>query len=106
MRAAFLTVLLAVFSANAQVKDSWTQPHGLAPDKETAIKIAEAVLFPIYGEGRISGERPYKVTLTDGFWRVTGSLPPTLPGEVMFGGTFYITISQWDARVIEIGHEE
>ncbi|PYL75094.1 MAG: hypothetical protein DMF27_12960 [Verrucomicrobia bacterium] len=106
MRAAFLTVLLAVFSANAQVKDPWTQPHALVPDKETAIKIAEAVLFPIYGEGRISGERPYKVTLTDGFWRVTGSLPPTLPGEVMFGGTFYITISQWDARVIEIGHEE
>jgi len=67
MRAAFLTVLLAVFSANAQVKDPWTQPHGLVPDKETAIKIAEAVLFPIYGEGRISGERPYKVTLTDGF---------------------------------------
>ena len=64
------------------------------------------MLFPIYGEGRISGERPYKVTLTDGFWRVTGSLPPTLPGEVMFGGTFYITISQWDARVIEIGNEE
>ncbi|PYK94188.1 MAG: hypothetical protein DME40_02425 [Verrucomicrobia bacterium] len=56
MRAAFLTVLLAVFSANAQVKDPWTQPHGLVPDKETAIKIA--------------------------------------------------TISQWDARVIEIGNEE
>jgi hypothetical protein len=106
MKAALLAMVLVAVSAGAQVKDPWKQPHGLVPDKETAIKIAEAVLFPIYGESQIKSERPYDVTLANGFWRVKGSLPTPPPGEVMFGGTFYITISQWDARVIEIGHEE
>ena len=107
MRAFLLTIVVAVATAvAAQATDPWKQPHGLVPDKETAIKIAEAVLFPIYGERQIRSERPYEVTLTNGFWRITGSLPTPPPGQVVFGGTFYIVISQWDARVIEIGHEE
>jgi hypothetical protein len=106
MKPALMAVFALALSASALAKDPWKQPRGLVPDKKTAIKIAEAVLFPIYGESQIKSERPYDVTLTNGFWRVTGSLPTPRPGEVMFGGTFYITISQWDGRIIEIGHEE
>lgn len=106
MKAIFTAVLAFAVSAAALAKDPWKQPQGLVPNKETAIKIAEAVLFPIYGESEIKSERPYEVMLANGFWRVEGSLPTPPPGQVMFGGVFYITISQWDGRIIEIGHEE
>jgi hypothetical protein len=83
-------------------QDPWKQPNGLVPDKEAAVKIAEAILFPIYGEESIKKERPYNVSLKDGFWYVTGSMPKSeFP---VAGGSFFIVISQWDARVIEIGH--
>jgi len=39
---------------------------GVVADKETAIRIAEAILFPVYGENAIRGQRPYQVTLKDG----------------------------------------
>jgi hypothetical protein len=93
-------VVLCAFSAQAQ--NPWKQPNGLVPDKQTAIKIAEAILFPIYGEDTIKRERPYRVSLRDGCWYISGSMPHS--DEVMVGGTFFITISQWDGRVIQIGH--
>ena len=76
------------------------------PDKDAAIKIAEAVLFPIYDEREIKEERPYVVTLKGGFWYVSGSMPTPPPAAAFVGGTFFIVISQWDARIIEIGHGE
>jgi len=66
------------------------------------VKIAEAILFPVYGADTIKGERPYNVSLKNGCWYISGSMPQS--GEPMAGGTFFITISQWDARVIDIGH--
>jgi hypothetical protein len=92
--------------ASAQnVPSLFDRPGGLVPDEETAIKIAEAVLFPVYGEKHIRDERPYVVKLSDGKWVIDGSLAqPTDPQNRVVGGTFHIVISQRDARVIEIGH--
>jgi NTF2 fold immunity protein len=83
-------------------QDPWKQPNGLVPDKETAIRIAEAVLIPIYGEEQIKREKPYNVRLEDGKWTVTGSMPKS--ESPIVGGTFFIIISQKDARIIDIGH--
>ena len=80
------------------------RPGGLVPDEQTAIKIAEAVLFPIYGEKIIRGEKPYLVKLADGKWTIDGSMPKTKGDEIVLGGTFHIVISQRDGQVLEIGH--
>jgi NTF2 fold immunity protein len=72
---------------------------GVVADKETAIRIAEAILFPVYGENAIRGQRPYQVTLKNGQWTVDGTVRP---GFV--GGRFHIVILQSDARVVEIGY--
>jgi hypothetical protein len=72
---------------------------GVVPDKETAIRIAEAILFPVYGENAIRGQRPYQVTLNDGKWTVDRTVRP---GFV--GGSFHVVILQRDARVVEIGY--
>jgi NTF2 fold immunity protein len=71
---------------------------GVVADKETAIRIAEAILSPVYGEKAIRGQRPYQVTLKDGKWTVDGTVAPD------FGGRFHTVILQSDGRVLEIGY--
>jgi hypothetical protein len=73
---------------------------GVVADKETAIRIAEAILSPVYGEEAIREQRPYQVTLKDGKWTVDGTAAP--PGHV--GGRFHIIILRSDGRVLEIGY--
>jgi hypothetical protein len=42
--------------------------ESLVPDKETAIKVAEVILFRVYGEEDIVTQRPYKVKKEDDIW--------------------------------------
>ena len=72
---------------------------GVVANKETAIRIAEAILFPVYGESAIRGQQPYQVTLKDGKWIVDGTVRPGFAG-----GSFHIIILQRDARVVKIGY--
>src|SRR5262245_61014477 len=72
---------------------------GVVSDNETAIRIAEAILFPVYGEDAIRGQRPYLVTLKDGKWTVDGTARPGFSG-----GCFHMVILQTDARIVEIGY--
>jgi NTF2 fold immunity protein len=55
---------------------------GVVADKETAIRIAEAILSPVYGEEAIRGQQPYRVTLEDEKWTVDGTVSPDFGGEV------------------------
>lgn len=73
--------------------------QGLVPDARTAISIAVAVWTPIYGEKQIASERPYRATLADGKWTVTGSLP-----KGWVGGTAVAVISKSDGRVLRVSH--
>jgi NTF2 fold immunity protein len=101
---AFLVVAGALFGQN--VPALFDRPGGFVPDEETAIKIAEAILFPIYGEQTIREQKPYVVKLVEGKWIIDGSLPKAKdPEDAIVGGTFHIVISQRDAKVLEIGHE-
>jgi len=68
-------------------------------DKETAIAVAEPILFKIYGKDNILSEKPYRVNLVDGYWILGGSLP-----EGYKGGTFLIILSAKDGRVIKLIH--
>ncbi len=51
---------------------------GVVPNAETAVKIAEAVLIPVYGKKRIASEEPFHAKLKNGEWHVTGTLPVRL----------------------------
>lgn len=74
-------------------------PQGLVPDARTAISIAVAVWVPIYGEKQIESERPYRATLADGKWTVTGSLP-----KGWVGGTAIAVISRSDGQILRVSH--
>ena len=91
------TLCLSSASLAQNVPEIFECIGGVVSDKETAIRITEAILSPIYGKKAIRGQRPYQVTLKDGKWTVDGTVPP---GFV--GGRFHIVILQRDARVLEI----
>ncbi|MBI3259274.1 MAG: hypothetical protein HYZ54_07370 [Ignavibacteriae bacterium] len=82
---------------------SYKPKKGFVPDKETAIKIAEAIWFPIYGD-RINHQRPFKAILNKkGNWEVRGTLPCE-GQEGCRGGTAYAEIRKKDCRIIRVFH--
>ena len=77
----------------------YVPPSGFVPDSITAVRIAEAVWIPIYGEARIRGEHPLRARLAGGVWTVEGSLPP---GWV--GGVALAEIARSDGRILRVSH--
>lgn len=71
----------------------------LLAKKETAIAVAEPILFSIYGKDAILGEKPYEAYLIDNYWVIVGTLP-----EGMLGGTFLIILDATNAKVVRITH--
>ncbi len=71
--------------------------YGLVGDKETAVKIAEAIWLPMFGE-IIYNSRPFVATLHDSVWIVKGTL------HAERGGTPYIEISKKDCSILRVLH--
>ena len=81
-------------------KENPNQEIDYVPNKETAIKIAEAIWLPMFGE-EIKNFKPYKVYLVDEntIWVVEGVL-----GKGAKGGYPYIEINKKDCRIIKVFH--
>ena len=58
-----------------------SSPQGLVPDEQTAIKIVEAILTPMYSENQVNDERPVRAQRKGALWTVGGSLKPSHDGE-------------------------
>ena len=84
------------YAINLKQKNSIPK-NGFVPDENTAIKIAEAIWYPIYGDD-IFDERPFKAELKDSIWVVRG----TLNHDV--GGVAYIEIQKRDCRILKVAH--
>jgi len=75
------------------------------PDVQTAIAVAEPILFKIYGKDQILSEKPYNTSLVDGYWMLSGSLPKSnSSGTYSLGGTFFIILAAKDGRIIKLTH--
>ncbi len=75
--------------------------EGFVPNEITAIKIAEAVWLPIYGE-KVYQNRPYNAKLEKGVWIIEGSLP----ADFTQGGVPYIEIQKKDGKIIKVYHSK
>lgn len=74
--------------------------NDLVPNKQTAIKIAEAIWLPIYGN-KIYNEKPFLAELNaSGVWIVKG----ILHGTRAKGGVAYIEIQKSDCKILKIYH--
>lgn len=78
------------------------EENDYVPNAETAIKVAEAIWLPIYGE-KIYKEKPFVATLdkSSGVWTVKGTLPPKF-----LGGVAYILIQKSDCKILKVYHEK
>ena len=88
--------LKSVFAYRAH---HYQPPEGVVPDEQTAISIAVAVWSPIYGKDEIAKQKPYQVSLVDGYWFVSGS-----SATRKAGGIAKIVIDKEDGRIIDISH--
>jgi hypothetical protein len=71
----------------------------LIRDKETAISIAEIILFKIYSKALITSERPYECYLIDGYWFLRGTLPKNFTGDV-----FEVIMRAKDGSIVKMTH--
>lgn len=95
-----LVVILSSFITINNKKKNISNENKIdyVPNEETAIKIAEAIWLPIYGEN-IYNKKPFKAELKDNIWIVKGSLP-----EKMVGGVPYIEIQKSDCKILGVAH--
>jgi NTF2 fold immunity protein len=85
-------------SRTSEQLHSYFPKEGFVPNESTAIRIAEAVLSPIYGEDQIAKERPFAAVLKDGVWTVEGHL--STPN----GGVALAEITKKDGRILRVTH--
>ncbi len=95
------TSLLAMALADAPRKPVFTPKEGFVPNAETAVKIAEAVLIPVYGEKQIQSERPFKAVLKGDSWTVQGTLQCAPHCN---GGTALVEISKTTGQILQMFH--
>jgi hypothetical protein len=65
----------------------------------SAVKIAESILFDIFGKSNIEEQKPYEKYLINNYWVVLGTL-----SKRSKGGTFLIIIDAKNAEVLKISH--
>ena len=100
-----LVALVTIGSAH-----NYKPPAGYVPDPETAVRVAEAVLAPVYGKKQIESERPFKAELKNDIWTVSGTLRCPdgkggfAPETLCDGGVAVVRISKDDAHVISMTH--
>jgi hypothetical protein len=86
----------------------YTPKEGYVPDSATAVKIAEAVLIPVYGKKQIESERPFRAKLKDNVWKISGTLHCSDgKGGITthcVGGVAVVEISKVDAHILSMTH--
>jgi hypothetical protein len=77
---------------------SYFPKEGLVPNEEVAIKIAEAIWLPLYGD-EIYSQKPYSVILKNEIWYINGTLQ-----DGYIGGVAYIEIQKTNGKILNVYH--
>jgi hypothetical protein len=108
MKALFAT-LLSTLVVSIAVPQSNPPKDGYVPDSKTAVRIAEAVLVPVYGEEAIRKERPFVAKLSGNVWTVEGTMycegpDGKLAPGICPGGVAVVKLSKNDGRILFLAH--
>jgi hypothetical protein len=71
--------------------------NNIVADETTAIRIAEAILAPIYGERILAKQRPLIANLVGDVWQINGTMRP-----FAFGARIHVEISKRDGRILQV----
>jgi hypothetical protein len=100
----FLFVLVSAYAQTPQ-RVSIRPKEGFVPNAETAVKVGEAVLMPVYGESKVLAERPFKAKLRGDVWTVEGTVPcDGPPGATCPGGAAVVKISKMSGQILFMMH--
>lgn len=91
-----------LFSAGSAQQHSYVPKQGFVPDEKTAVRIAEAVLDPIYGEEKINSEKPFSAKLND--QSVTWTISGHMRAQYNKGGVALVEIAKSDGRILRVTH--
>ena len=104
----YSAICCVVFVLGETYAQSYTPKDGFVPDSATAVKIAEAVLIPVYGKEKIESERPLKAKLENGVWTVDGTLhcrdSKGQESQLCVGGAAEVKLSKADGRILRMSH--
>ena len=73
----------------------------IVADSLSAVLIAKAAWYSLYGKEETEKEKPFRVTEYKKYWTVEGSLP-----DGCLGGTAGIVIRKSDGKVMMVWHEK
>ncbi|MBZ5507634.1 MAG: YbbC/YhhH family protein [Acidobacteriia bacterium] len=96
-----IAMFMAALGTGYSQTPSYQPKAGFVPNAETAVKVAEAVLIPVYGE-KVLSERPFKATLEGDVWTVEGTLHCGAPR--CNGGTAEVKISKSTGQILHMIH--
>jgi hypothetical protein len=100
-----LAALAGISYSQTEQAPSFKPKEGFVPNAETAVRVGEAVLMPVYGEKKIVGERPFKAALQGDVWTVEGTLHcDGLAGATCEGGTAVVKISKTSGQIVFMMH--
>jgi hypothetical protein len=94
----FLALIITIILC-LSLKSMKKQECNYVPNEETAIKIAEAILTPIYGK-EVLEKRPFTAKLIKNkFWRVEGTMSLD-----ELGGIPIVEIQKNDCKILSVTH--
>ena len=96
--ALMLPLLLSGIAVAESTPHSYMPEQGYVPDAQTALKIAEAVWLPIYGDS-IYTKKTFTATQEGEKWVVQGSLP-----KQTVGGVPVAEISKKSGEILRVSH--
>jgi hypothetical protein len=97
-----ICAVLLLAAAHAQ---SYAPKEGFVPDSTTAVKIAEAVLIPVYGKEEIESGNDSKAILENGVWTVGWKLAcPEAKATTCLGGSAEVKLRKTDGRILKVSH--
>jgi hypothetical protein len=79
--------------------ESYFPKEGIVPTAEIAVRIAESVLYNIYGKEHIEEEKPFFVNLENDIWLIEGRLEDDYKG-----GVAYIEIRKSNGEILKVTH--
>lgn len=83
---------------------SYVPSEGFVPTAVVAVRIAECVLFEIYGKEYIEREKPFSVNLENGVWIIEGNIPKINDSIMTFCGQSYIEIKKSNGEILKLLH--
>ena len=92
---------LVLFSPLCSASQTEPEEINYVPNKQVALKIADAVLTQIYGRETINREKPLTARLVGNFWIIRGNLPANLKG-----GEAEIKLSRKTGEILYVTHDK